>query len=149
MNVYHTFEKKNGFDLKRIDFNRGIFTIKAWWVDHPQYGNKYSKWHPNEFGDTVVELDIDEHAKTYKSSEQLSVLEDLFGKDNPKVQKIVQKFELGEFDRPDWQMIDTLIGKTLREKGYKIIHYTDDAMFGETWAIIDPSVIKSIRFENG
>jgi hypothetical protein len=42
--------------------------------------------------------------------------------------------------------LDRFIGKYLKKKGYKLIHYTDDPMYGNVWVILDKSVIKSMKF---
>ena len=146
MKVYHTYESSKGFDLNKQDFERGIFALKPWWVGKKGY-EKYSAFHPNEFGNKVVELEIDTNVKTYKDGEQIDVLERFFLK-NPKAQKIIQSYEMGQFgiNRDDWHKLDTFIGKFLKNKGYKLIHYTDDPMYGDVWGILDKSVIKNVRF---
>lgn len=149
MIVYHTYESKNGFNLNSYNFDRGLFTTKAWWVNNPKFP-KYKNltaFHPNEFGDKTVELDIDESVKTFKAMEQLDVLEKFFP-DNLVVKKIIEKYETGEFGREDFQKMDIFIGKFLKKSGYKIIHYTHDQMYGNTWAILDKSIIRKYRFED-
>jgi len=143
MKLYHTFESNIGFDLDKTDFERGIFTIKPWWVGKKGY-EKYSAFHPNEFGDKVVELDVDDSAKTYTSSEQLDLLKKFFP-DSIGVQKIIDKYSMGDFGREDWQKMDKFIGKFLRKKGYQLIHYTDTDMYGDEWAIIDKNIINGIN----
>jgi len=144
--LYHTFESKNGFDLNKIDFNRGIFTLKPWWVGREEY-KQYSAFHPNEFGDKVVELDIDDSMKTFVGDGQLEVLEDFFP-ESENTKKVIDKFEMGTIEREDWQKLDTFIGKFLKRKGYKLIHYTDESMYGDVWVILDKSAIKNVRYEN-
>lgn len=146
MKLYHTYESKNGFDLNKINYDRGIFTIKPWWVGREEY-KQYSEFHPNEFGDKVVELDVDENVKTYETGDQLDILEEFFS-DNEKTKRIIYKYEMGVFEREDWQKLDEFIGKFLKRKGYKMIHYTDDQMYGDTWAILDKSIIDGVRHEN-
>lgn len=147
MKVYHTYDSSNEpvFDVDNQDYGRGLFAIEPWWVGKEGY-EKYSAFHPNEFGDKVVELDIDDSAKIYKNGEQIDALIDLFP-DTPNRQKIVDKYESGEFHQSDWQKLDSLIGKWLRKKGYKLIHYTDDPMYGDAWVILDRNVIKSVSKE--
>ena len=150
MKLYHTYEKKNGFSIDRMNWDRGVFTVIPWWTDknkYPQYAGK-SEWLPNEFGDIVVELDVKDSARTYKSTENIDTLINLYGRDNPKVKKIIDQYELGNWERDDWQKLDELIGKILRKKGYQLLHYTDDPMYGDTWAILDPSIIKNVRHEH-
>lgn len=144
--LYHTFQSKNGFDLNKIDFNRGIFTIIPWWVGKPEY-KKYNEFHPNEFGDKVVELEVDDTVKTFVGDGQIEVLEKFFP-DEQSTKQIVDKFENGTFEQEDWQKLDTFIGKFLKKRGYKLIHYTDESMYGEVWVILDKSAIKNVRFEN-
>ena len=145
MKLYHTYEKGRGFDLDKQDFERGIFTIKPWWKDKPGY-EKYDEWEPNEFGDSVVEINVDDNVKTYTIDDQIDAIIALYGKDNPIVQKILHKYDTGDFEREDWHKLDAAIGKALRKKGYKLIYYTTSDMYGEEWAIIDRSAIKSIKF---
>lgn len=145
MKIYHTFYAKNGFDLDKINFDRGIFAIEAWWTGKKGY-EKYSAFNPNEFGDTVVELDIDEEQKTYTCGDQIDVLEKFF-KGNKTAEDVINKYETGTMEQKHWQLLDEFIGKFLKKRGYKIIHYTSDQMYGNTWAILDKSVIKKIRFE--
>jgi hypothetical protein len=147
MTLHHTFNKKNGFDLKKLNFDRGIFAIESWWLGKPGYENT-SEWEPNEFGDTVVKLEIDENVKTFEAGEQTDALEKIFGKNSAALQKIAQQFDLGNLNRDEWPQVDALIGKSLKKMGYELIHYTHDEMYGDTWAIIDPSVIKAVQFEN-
>lgn len=144
MLIYHTYSKSNGFDLNKLDFNRGIFCIKPWWMGKPGYEN-HSAFSPNEFGDTVVELDVEDVVKTYTSAEQINVLEDLFDKNNPKIKSIIDKYDMGNFDREDWHKLDGIIGTKLKRQGYKMIHYTDDQMYGDTWAILDPKIIRGMK----
>ena len=146
MKLYHTYESKNGFDLNKIDFDRGIFAIKPWWLGRKEY-NQYSEFHPTEFGDTVVELDVDEKEKTYTIGDQLDVMEKFFP-NNKKTKRIIDKYSLGTFEKEDWQKLDTFIGRFLKRRGYKIIHYTDDQMFADTWTILDKSIINNVRHEN-
>ena len=146
MKLYHTYESKNGFDLNKIDFDRGIFAIKPWWLGKKEY-NQYSAFHPTEFGDKVVELDVDEKEKTYKNGDQLDVLEKFFPNDK-KTKRIIDKYSNGTFEKEDWQKLDGFIGRFLKRRGYKIIHYTDDQMFGDTWTILDKSIINNVRHEN-
>jgi hypothetical protein len=131
------------FDVDVQNYERGVFAVEPWWVGKKGY-EKYSAFHPNEFGDKVVGLEIDTSVKTYKQGEQIDALEDLFP-DSPNRQKIIDKYEKGEFLQPEWQKLDGLIGKRLRKQGYKLIRYTADQMYGEVWVIIHRSVIKSIR----
>lgn len=152
MKLYHTYEKSNGFNLNKMNWNRGVFCVKAWWVNNPKFPeyNHLTAFEPNEFGDVVVELDVDDSPKTYQSSDQIDALIGLFGKNNEKVKGIIYKYEMGDFGerQEDWWKLDELIGKALKKKGYQLIHYTEDPMYGDTWAIIDPKIIKSIRHEN-
>jgi hypothetical protein len=150
MMVYHSYEKARGFDLNKIDYERGIFAIPAWWVGNypPAWGTKdYSPFHPNEFGDTAVGLDIDTNVKTFTTGEQIDAITELFP-DSPARQKIIDKYELGDFgrERSDWHRLDKAIGKFLRKKGYKLIHYTDDPMYGNVWCVLNRSVIKDVKF---
>ena len=146
MMVYHTYEKDKGFDPDKMDYERGVFAIRAWWTKHPDWKH-ISAWSPNEFGDAAVELDIDTNVKTYTAGEQIDAITDLFP-DSPARQKIIDKYEMGDFgdERSDWHRLDKAIGKFLRKKGYKLIHYTDDSMYGDAWAILNRNVIKGVKF---
>lgn len=144
MKVYHTYESGRGFDYNNLDYDRGVFAIPAWWVGKPGY-EKYSEWTPNEFGDKVVELEIDDGVKTYTDGEQIDFIVDNF-KGNPAVEAIIDKYDRGNFRQEDWQKLDKFIGKHLKKKGYKLIHYTDDPMYGNVWVILDKHVIKSMKF---
>jgi hypothetical protein len=145
LRLYHTYFSKSGFDANKYDFERGLFALRPWWVGKPGY-EKYSAFHPNEFGDKVVELTIDDNVKTFKSTDQIDLIAKYFP--NSKAAKsLVQKYENGDFQKEDWQQLDTFIGKFLLKQGYKLIHYTQDAMYGDVWVILDKSIIKRIRHE--
>jgi hypothetical protein len=146
--LYHTFESDVGFDLNKYDFERGIFCIKPWWVGKPGR-EKYTAFSPNEFGDKVVEIEVADNAKTFKSSDQIEVLQKEFPNPNsPAIKQIIYMYENGAMERWDWHRLDKMIGRFMRRKGYQILHYSDDPMYGDTWAIIDRNVIRGIRFEN-
>ena len=142
--IYHSYESNKGFDINKMDYERGIFAMEPWWVGKPKY-EKYSQWYPNEFGDAVVELDIDENVKTYKIGEQIDALTELFP-NRPEVQQIIDKYESGNWSREDWQKLDKAIGKRLRKMGYKLIHYTDDPMYGDVWVIVNKDVIEGVKY---
>ncbi|SRR6266404_22424 len=146
MKLYHSFESKNGFDLNNYDYDRGLFLTDSWWVGKPGY-EKYSAFHPNEFGDKAVEIDFNEHVKTLHATNQLDFIEKKFP-NNEVTKKIIEKFEMGQFTKSDWQKLDTFIGKYLKKRGYKMIHYTADELYGDVWVILDKAVIRGIRFEN-
>jgi hypothetical protein len=144
MKLYHSFDHRIGFDLNKQDYERGIFAIIPWWTGKKGY-EKFSEWTPNEFGSDVVELDINDSAKVYTSTDQLDLLEKLFP-NSTHVKQIVDKFETGNFEREDWHKMDKIIGKYLRKKGYQLIHYTNTEMYGDEWAIINKDIIKGMRF---
>lgn len=146
LKLYHSFESSNGFDINKYDFARGLFCIKPWWVGKPGY-EKYSAFHPNEFGDKVVEITVDENVKTYVATLQIDVLEKIFP-DSEIVKQIVKKYETGDFERKDWQALDKLVGQQLLKKDYEMIHYTQDEMYGDVWAILDKKIIKSVKYES-
>ena len=77
MKLYHTYDSSRGFNLDKLDFERGIFSIEPWWKGRPGY-EKYSEFEPNEFGDKVVELDVNEKSKTYTTGDQFDILEKYF-----------------------------------------------------------------------
>lgn len=147
MKLYHSYNLKNGFNINSIDFERGLFCLRSMkdddWIKKTY--PKYSDFDSNEFGDTVVELDVDDNQKTFVGFEQLDVLKTFFSK-SFNARKIINKFEHEEFEREDYHKMDKFIGKFLRKKGYKLIHYNGDDMYGDVFVIIDKSVIKGIRF---
>lgn len=152
MKIYHSFNRKNGFNLNNYDFERGIFGLgddtydwarKQYGVNH-DYANPFR---PNEFGDTTVEIEIRDNVKIYTIEHQLDALINEFP--NSKIaKKIIDSFNRGDFgwNRFEWHRLDKMIGKFLRKKGYQLIHYTADEMYGDTWAIIDKNIIKSIKY---
>jgi poly(A) polymerase len=137
--LYHSYEG-NPFDISRIDFDRGLFTIIPWWVGKKGY-EQYGEFHPNEFGDRVVALEIDPKVKTLTVGDQFDLVEQYFPNGTVK-QDILDKADRMN-DRRDWQILDTLIGRFVKKKGYKLIHYTDDQMYGDVFVILDKSVIKN------
>lgn len=154
MKVYHTFEKSKGFDIKKQDFKRGIFALpedlfhwaaKRYGADSPHA----SPFQPNEFGDTVVELEIDPgSSKVYTVGDQTDAVQELIKNEQVK-QTLLRWLEgdMGTMDnRKAWHVIDRAIGTILKQKGYDLMHHTDDQMYGDVWVILNPKAIKGIRF---
>jgi hypothetical protein len=154
MKVYHSYEKSKGFDLNKMDFNRGIFTLpedvfvwaaNRYGKDSP-HANPFS---PNEFGDTVVELEIDPKiSKVYTVGDQGDAVQDLIKDENVK-QTLMRWLEgdMGQMNvRKAWHVIDRAIGTILKRKGYDLMHHTDDQMYGDVWVILNKNAIKGIKF---
>ena len=145
--IYHTYEGPT-FNPNKIDFNRGIFCLEPWWVGKRGY-EEYDEFHPNEFGSKVVAIQIDTSAKLYTASDQFEILNDIFPR-NPLVKQMEDNFDNSEnIDIPtQWKKLDTLIGKSLKKRGYQLIHYTEDPMYNDVWVIIDDSIIKKYWHKN-
>lgn len=145
MLLYHTYDSKRGkFDPDKMDYDRGIFSIQPWWAGEKGY-EKYSVWHPNEFGDTVVELELDDNAKTFTAHEQEDTIQKIFP-DSKLRKKLLNKLE--DMDKDDWAKIDATIGKRLKKNGYQLIHYDDDPMYGDAWVIIDKNIIRDFKHDS-
>lgn len=99
--IYHSFDSKNGFDINKMDYERGIFGLGE---DHTDWARKHygpdreysNPFRPNEFGDTIVEIEISNNVKTYTAGDQTDVLEKEFP--NSRIAKqILKSFGVGDF----------------------------------------------------
>jgi len=149
MKVYHTYSKSHGFDINKLDFKRGIFTLPEthkFFLDDP--------WSPDtNWGNSVVELEIDpSSSKVYTNYDQVNAIKDLV-KDK-KLKHIIlndwMEIAAGsqEDNRRIWHAIDKVIGTILVRKGYDLWHLTAEMMYGDVWAILNKRAIRSVNFQS-
>ena len=146
--LYHSYLNKNGFDLKNINWDRGLFAITdPHWENYPQFKGKYNAFTPTEYGDKVVELIINKNAKIYTKYDQSEALKDLFGQ-TQEVKNLIDRVENPQ-KRQDYYDTDTIINKELRKRGYQMVRYTNTEGDGEgmEWGIIDPKIVLAFNFE--
>jgi hypothetical protein len=147
--VYHTYTKSKGFDLNKMELKRGIFTLPE---DRFNIrGKQYNPFSPNEFGDAVVELEIEPStSKVFTAGEQYDAIKSLM-KDGPIKSTLLNWLEMGGYNDPNtmWTLVDRSIGTLLTKKGYDLIHYTTDPLYGDVWVILNKKAIKAIKYEKG
>lgn len=139
--IFHTYsaaDQPKGFNHREKNYSRGLFGLKQNYF--PGYEKKRPgyEWEPNEYGDSVVRLELKPGLNVLTTHDQRGAMEALF--DRERASQMSNRWDEAR-SRDDINQIDEEIGNAARQAGYHALHYTGTEQYGDEWAILHPDAI--------